>query len=364
MDCLDNIIGVTETDCDCLLQGAGSDELSAAQTSDSGVFLDGLEGFNLTYVKSGDDDCARGGLFERSLKAIENAKQDFKTNFLACVGSTYKPRIDPLTVQLAGTTFSGSLNLSENYAGLKLLPMQVKGAFISLRRVGIMVNTSVPVVIKVFSNENDSTLIYTSSPINATANTLTWATLAEPLELPMWSYNTNIRYWVVYALDGTYQPKNTSKDCGCAGAQRPYLRWMDYEGTKGNDDSNMASFQGTNGANGLSLDIDIRCKTQEIICGDENPLDFENDPDSMGIAFAIRFRAAARLYSEVLSSTNINRGTLLDREAAQKQVNEWNGLYTDWVNFLCGNVENGGNGCWVCRDTATTLHKSTIRATR
>lgn len=360
MDCLNQIIGLSQADCQCL---EGQPE--AYNESASGIFLDQLEGFNIEHIR-GADDCARGGYWDRMERAVANAKTDFKNNLLACIGTTYKPRIDPLRVQLGAPTFTGSLNLNTSYAGVKLRSMQIKAGYMIIERIGILVNASVPVTVVVYSNENGGTLIYQSSPIAATANTLTWAAPATPIELPMFSYQTDIKYYVMYALDGTYQPKENKKDCGCGGVQRPYLRYMDFEGIKGNDITNIENtFSSTgNVCNGIVLDVNLKCKASEIICSSERPLDFEDDSDSLGMAYAIRFRAAAILYEEVLSSTNLSRTTLVDREQMQANVTRWNEDYKNWINYLCGNINYSANGCYVCKDTATTLHKGTISAVR
>lgn len=362
LSCLNNIIGVSETDCECLIDGLGSDELAEVQVSNSGIFLDQLDGFNLKLLQ-GSDDCARGGLWDRALNAIRQAQKDFINGLFQCVGQTFKPRIDPLAMILGDSAYTGSHSYAAGtYAGIKIFPLQIKGGVIFIKRLGVIVNASVPVTIKIYSNEQGGTLVWQSSPANATANTLTWVVPEETIALPMWSYSRDIRYYLVYELDGTYQPKETKKDCGCGGVQRPYLRWMDFEGTKGTDPTSVDGFLHTASTNGLILDIDIKCKTSEVICNDERPIDFEYEPDAMGIAYAIRFRAAARLYTEHITSTNINRETMLDREAVSKAIEAWNAEYQKWVEYLCSNVEFNANGCWVCKDTATTLHKSHIRA--
>lgn len=360
MDCLNNIIGLSQTECQCLEgQPDGYNE------SASGIFLDELDGFNIEHIR-GADDCARGGYWDRMERAVTNAKTDFKSNLLACIGTTYKPRIDPLNVQLGAPNFTGSLNLNTNYAGVKLRSMQIKAGYMLINRIGILVNNSVPVTVVVYSNVNGGTLIYQSSPIAATANTLTWAAPATPIELPMFSYQTDIKYYVMLALDGTFQPKENKKDCGCGGVQRPYLKYMDFEGIKGNDITNIENtFNSTgNVCNGVVLDLSLKCKASEIICSSERPLDFEDDSDSQGMAFAIRFRAACILYEEVLSSTNLSRTTLVDREQMAANVARWTEDYKNWINYLCGNVNYEANGCYVCKDLATTLHKGYIAATR
>jgi hypothetical protein len=359
MECLDNIIGLSETTCPCFDDNKPSDY----NESKSGIYLDQLDGFNIELAGAADD-CARDGIWARMERAVRNAKFDYKNNLLGCIGTNFKPRIEPLSIQLGQSTFKGSANITNNYAGVKIMPLQIKGGVIIIKQIGVLVNASVPVTVKVFSNVHDnntnSTLVFQSPPINATADTLTWATLSTPLELPMWSYSANIRYWVVYDLDGTYQPKNNKGGCGCAGVQKPYLRWMDIAGAKGDDANNPESFNSTEYFNGIVLDVQIKCKASEIICNSEKELDFEDDGYAMNIAYAIRFRAAAKLYEEILNTGVINRYMLLNREYVEAKIKEWNGEYMNWVNYLCANTNLSTNDCLVCRTTQTTLIKANI----
>jgi hypothetical protein len=220
----------------------------------------------------------------------------------------------------------------------------------------VIVNASVPVTVKVYSNENGGTLVYTSTPINAVANTLTWATLTTPLELPMWSYNVSrIQYYVMFVMDGTFQPKSNLKDCGCGSVKRPWLRWVDFAGAKGTDTTSIDNFTETKELNGMILDVEIKCNQSDIICNSETPMDFTNDVRMMNMAYAIRFRAAALLYEEILNTGNINRYTLLNRDYMFNKIKEWNGEFINWVNYNCEHITLDVNDCFTCKDTNTTL---------
>lgn len=351
MDCLDNIIGLSQSECACLGEKPEDYDLSH-----SGVFVDQLDGFNIDMAMAADD-CARDGIWIRMERAVKNAKQDLTRDLLGCIGQNYKPRIQNYAGQLGDSQFSGSLNLSDNYAGVRILPLQIKGAYLTLKKIGVLVNTSTNVTVSVYSNENTSTLLYTSTPIPAVANTLTWASLATPLELPLFSFNTSIRYYVVMHLDGTFQPKANKKECGCSGTQRPWLRWLDYEGARGADVANPQNFTGTSELNGITLDVEVKCKTAEVICSSEKPLDFTNDSDALYLAYALRFRAGAKVYEELISTTKLNRYSLLNQPDMQRRIQEWNTGYMDCVNYLCSRADTniGVNDCLVCRDKETTL---------
>lgn len=360
MTCLDNIIGLSETTCTCFIDGS---EPTDYNKSNSGIYLDQLDGFNIEIAQAADD-CSRDGIWARMERAVRNAKFDYKNNLLGCIDTNYKPRINTLNVQLGQSTFQGSINTSYQFAGIKLMPMQIKGGVFIIKKIGIMINMSVPATIKIYSNVPDnnteSTLIYQSAPIPGVQDQLVWATLATPLELPMWAYEKWVKYYVVFDLDGTYQPKKNGKECGCNGTSKPYLQWMDYIGVVGNDINNPDNFSSTTEANGIVLDMTIKCRTADIICSDEYPLDFTDDSYALNMAYAIRFRAAAKLYEELLNTGVINRFTMLNREYVSQKVTDWNNEYMNWINYLCANANFDQNDCLICRTTSSSLVKTTI----
>lgn len=362
MSCLDNIIGLSETACDCL-----DPKPAGYNTSASGIYLDQLEGFNID-IAAAADDCARDGIWARMERARRNAIFDYKNNLLGCIGTNYKPKIDPLVAQLGESSYQGTLNVTKSFAGMKIYPLQLKGAVTILRRIGVIVNNSVPVTVRVYSNipsnGSSSTLLFQSPAINAVANQITWAQLATPLELPMSNYQKAIKYYVVFVMDGTFQPKDNRKDCGCGGAPKPYLQWLNIEGTEGNDVNDPDNtFSQTTSLNGISLDVQIKCRTADVICSDEYPLDFTDDGYAMNMAYAIRFRAGARLYEELLSTGKINRYTLLNRDYAARKIQEWNKEYTDWINYNCANTDLSRNECLTCRSTQTSLIRTHMGVT-
>jgi hypothetical protein len=364
MDCLENIIGLSQTTCECLTDSLpeGSDEGIDANTSESGVWLDELDGFNMNIV-DGAASCAAGSVWDIMNKARSGAIQDFKNDLLACVGASYKPRLENFHWQLGESSFKGTLNnVVGPYAGMRISPLQIKGGYIYIKRIGILINESTSVTVQIWSNENDGTLIFTSTPINTTADTLTWATLATPQALPMWSHNTeHIRYYVVMQMSGTFRPKSNKKDCGCSSKAKPYDKWLELTGVEGSDTSDMNGFRvNSTYLNGVVVDVDLKCKSAEFICSDEYPLDFENDGESLNKAIAIRFRAGARCYEKILSSDEINRQTMMKRDELRAYVDKWNAEYVNWIKYLCENVNIDVNDCLVCRVNKTSLIKSTI----
>lgn len=362
MECLKNIIGLSRTKCECLTDQlpTGSDEISDYNVSASGVFMDELPGFNIN-IASGADDCAKGGIWERMARAREAAILDYKTNLLGCLGTKYKSRINNFRAQLGQAKFQGNASLSTLYAGQKINPVRVRGGYFSINRIGILINQNANVIVYVYSDKNGSELIYSSTPIAATANTLTWAQLSTPLELPMSEDNQGgeINYYVVMGLNGTFQPKNNKKDCGCGGKKDPYTDWFSVSGITGNDMTNLDSLRSTsNSLNGIIVDIDVKCKVSEIVCSEEYPFDYENDTNALSTAYAIRYRANAILYQDLLGSDNINRFTMLNRDQLVLDIREWNDKFVEWVNYVCANTQNiHENDCLICKEGKNDIIK-------
>lgn len=361
MDCLSNIIGLSETTCECLTDliplGVTDVDVSA-----SGIFLDKLPGLNLN-VASGADDCAQGNIWQRMWDARKEAIEDYKTDLLQCVTLNYKPRIQNFSGNLGQTTFSGSMSLGSTFAGQKIIPYVVKGGYITVKRIGILIDQNANVTLQIYSNKNTSTLLFnTAVPIGALQNSLTWAVLTTPLELPMWDDSgLQIHYYIGMVLNGTFQPKKNKKDCGCSGAKEPYLNWMRIEGAHGNNTANPGSFTLNTELNGIVVDVDVKCKTLDVICNSQFPLDYENDAVARGMAKAIRFRAAAILIQNLINSDNINRFVLLDRTQLMNNIVEWNDKYVEWINYVCQNTNSlTNNDCLICKETKNALLKRSI----
>ena len=375
MECLNNVIGLSETECECNEEGRPEDY----NVSKSGIYLDRLDGFNFNFA-SGADDCQNGDLWARMAQAVEDAKTDYRNDLLGCVSRFYKPKFNTFTGQLGQSTFKANVNnLSADYAGIKITPAYIKGGFIIVNKIGIIINQNAPVTVQIWkqvSDSSDAEMVFGSTPINATADLVTWASgtvtpqypSGQPLvELPMWDESGNyVRYYAVMLLNGTFKPKNNKKDCGCGGSSntKPYIRWMDFSGVYGDNILDPSSFKnnGDSVLNGITLKVEVKCKVSDIICSSEYPMDYENDGNALNMAYAIRFRAGVHLFEYLLSSDNINRFTLMNREAAGAKIKEWSAAYSQYIEDTCKNTNRlFENDCLVCRDAQNTVIKKGIR---
>lgn len=355
MECLENVIKLSQTTCECF-----ADAPEDYNVGKSDIYLDELEGLTLDLV-SGSRNCEQGNIWEMMAKARTNATKQFKADLLSCVGITYKSKRNNYKGLVGNVSFTQTLNYTENMSGLAGKFSNIIGGTMIINRIGLLFSMTSTFNVSIYSSDDLTTPIATY-PVTSAANSLQYVTLSTPLELPLWSNQTSIiTYYVVYDLIGTYKPKNNKADCGCSNKQAvAYKTWGNFYGIKGNNSSSLDSFNTTTEFNGLVLDVDFKCDTKRLICSDDMPLDFENDGRAMQIAYCIRFQAGYLLAQLILDSQEVNRYTLLDREALYGKRNYYKKKYEDWIAYLCENTEITNTDCLICRPNNNFV-KGTIR---
>lgn len=342
-DCLTNIIKLSRTTCECADLGDVPSDYDEGQSE---IYLDELDGINLKMVGS-IADCEKGGLWDLMAWARDEAAKQFKADLLSCINSNYTSRRPIYSGLLGQSTFTGSLSLSESKAGIIVTFPQIKGGTMKVKRIGLAINASTAVVVDVFNNDANQTTPIASYTINSTANTLIYATLGTPLELPMWSNNVNrLEYYFVYSRVG-FQPKDMKGDCGCGGVAPGWKSWASVKGIKGSG-TIYSQYSTDKYLNGILLDVDFRCQTSQLICSDDKPLDFDNDGWDMQIGYANRWKAGELLLQKMLDSPELNRYTMMDREKTYGMRNHARKMYNDFIQYLCENKEIS-TGCLVCK---------------
>lgn len=346
MACLDNIIKLSRTECECFDNG----KPLTYNEGQSEIYLDELEGLSLEGLQ-GTENCEKGTIWDMMDRARTNATLMFKNDLLACLESNYSDKRKNYKGLIGDTTFNSTLNFSQQKAGLKLLPYEIVGGYLTLNRIGLVFNAVGSLTIDIYSNEDYDTPI-ASYNVTTAANTVQYVELATPLKLPLWSEKVSqLEYYVVYETNPSVMPKNVKENCGCTKKSLVYYKnWVSVQGIRGSSSTQYNMFSSSNAKemNGLILDVEFTCKKDRLICSDEYPLDFNNGRVNQ-IAYAVRFKAAAMLVQMILDSPAINRYTLLGREALYGKRNHYNAQYEKWVSYLCENTEITNQDCLICK---------------
>lgn len=337
-DCLDDIIGLSRSECECFDV--------PTNISLSGLYMDEIDGLDLNSI-NGAADCAQGSLFDLMRKAREQAIIGFKTDYTTTISNKWKMGRANFKGQIGNDKFSAAYTIG-NVAGHRYVMAPIKNGVFKISRLGVLFNNTGTVNISIYSNLQDSAL-YTYNNVPTVAGKLTWYSLDAAIELPMYDAGKDyVEYFIVYDNPG-FNPKangfrccSTTLSFSCSNpafknvnndARFNYANWCEVTGVNGADIDTIrdATPSFNNNAMGLVVDGELRCNMRAIACND---LDFENGVIPKVIAYAVWYRACAYLAEAILSTGQLSRYTMLDRERLYGKRNEYRKAYNDRLDWL------------------------------
>lgn len=352
--CLETVIGLSQTECNCV-----EDLPTDYNESDSGIYLDELEGLSLKLADSAAD-CGRGSLWDILQTARTNAIFTFKGDLLVQIGSQYKKTLESNTYAIGSQKYTTAYNPNTVYAGLRIVPRQIVNGKIKINTVSLIFNTTIVVQCHIFNNLSDTAL--QSFTVSCTANRVS-SSSALNYELPMYVSGDEVEYFLVYELPVTARPLQNKIVCSsclhwdikccqtaCFGNRTAKDQlWNNnlmiggISGDTWDDLDNQTGISNQN--NGVIINLTLNCDYEDIVCSN---LDFTNGGLPMAIATAVQLRAGAMVCDAVLSSGNINRYIMLDRERIQAKRIEYLSEYGKRVTWLSQNIDVSENGCYQC----------------
>jgi hypothetical protein len=367
LDCFNYTVGLSQTECACY----DTDKPTDFNTSDSNLFLDQV--IDLQYPKSAAD-CGSGNLWELLHQAREEGKMGWRTSVMQYIGQRSVRKRAYFSGSIGDDRHNNTKHtLTDNFAGLTWKCATVRGAKMRLKRIGMFFEAATNMDLILYGNESDTPIAtYNVTPA---ANRVEWYTLPTPLELPL---NRDIaryqQYWLVYQPSLTARPYQQKITCGCNGldtvnkwcekpeflnlktpeARHNWLEWMIISGTRGQLITQREThWSHTNQGYGLFLDVEFVCDANEVLCAGE--LDYENDDLAMVQAYGLRFEMGVKLIDRILSSTKLNRYTMLDREALYGKRSHFKKEADTRAQYVAQQLTekeriNLVNDCLTCRD--------------
>jgi len=350
MDCLDNIIGISRSECECLT----ADLPEGYTESNSGLYMDELpeSPVSLAAIKS-IQDCGKdmGAILTQ---ARANAILQFKTDLYKHLALMYKPRANPYTGLIGKKTGSSALNITKAYAGLILAGKSFKGATLQISKVWANFTTDASInllILKVRRGETDIELLETIT-IESTASGINENVV--DISLPMWDdTGKDINYYLLYASAGL-TPKDNPVSCGCGISEYDLHVFLKPKGYL--SDTIAPGGQQTNYANGIVLDVDVRCNTQDIICQAYRVNEFIK----VAVEWTILRKSVVNLINGVLHSDAITRYTQGKREQMYYDKGSLDKKYNNDVQWIAENMSMGLNDCFICNETSAPFYMGGI----
>lgn len=355
-DCLIDIVGISRKDCSCLEQdleipaeGETPADNEWYKKSTSGFYVDELEG--VVSIDTVKDVVSCQGLPDYFKTKIANSIRDVADDVSAQISERYTKK-ESNYVGFIGSKISGkALSLvATGYAGMKINISNPKaGGVIVLHGIGMLLNTTSEFNVFIYRRYVDLNLfelVDTIEGVNSTANGYTENTFEDKILLPMEIDNEgDIEYYFLYELNGM-SPRDNLASCGCGRRERTLKSIIDYSGVSGDVLEEMGYWNSSSYANGIALDAEIRCNSEELICKMFNA----SGEWAKYIAHAVLFKMGWRMGKDVISTNKITQETMSNREGVEANILEFDSEYWTRIRWLAQNVNIELNDCYSCNN--------------
>lgn len=349
MDCLSEIIGITNTDCPCIIDGLEPSEIEAIRRSTSGLYLDELEGGLSMRGVSQIDSCQ--DFAQMSLGARDVAVKKLYADIMATLNQKYKTSKGSFTGSIGRPSYTANINVSNRYQYLRLRPLEFTDALLKVSAIRLIVDRVIDTTVKIIQTQTDGnqgTEIF-SQAVTTGANTYTNIPLgAAALELPLVVNGEIQEYYVVWDRGTTEaKPKDLKISCNCGGGVTGFDKYVHVQGGE-MDNIDMLGIKTKGGfTQGLSLDVDIRCVPGKLICRE-----YDNDNAiAVTMAWATMYKAGEILIESVMGSAEVNRYTMMNREYLWGKRNHFRKEYDSRIMYLSTVIDVSSSDCFICRES-------------
>lgn len=349
MDCLNNVIGLTDRTCDCW-DDTKPESWEDVNASETGLYVTdpeyGYEALDRIFANA---DCGDGSIWDLLFKARAKAVTNFVTDLGAQIQSLYKNR-----AQFSGTigrpVSSRADTPGGEYVGMILYPRLLNGAKFIVTHIHLGTNHTGDIDVILTSNNGD---FFTDVPTTVTgvANRFVRQAVETPIELPFFSIyrEGDLRYYAYYSTAGkTIAPLDNS--FYCCGGKAKHEQFLQAGGFSIDSltDLEDKTARGSR-ANGLALEGYLYCSGLDWLCELDKVGGYSL---RMVVARAIQMKAAALLYAMDQDSTRINRFTDPSSGSVDRMV-RLNELYFNQILWISQNLPITAVDCLLCNDRAT-----------
>ena len=337
---MSSIIGLTRQEDGCV---SGYD--ASFSQSDSGLFMNELQGMSLKILDSLDADPE---IWIKMSNARENGINTFKTDIFSEILKYNEYTRQKFSGDIGRRQFNQVIT-KYPYHGMRMFS-DVKGGIFTLRGITLNLNTTETVNLLIY---DDFELLYTIT-IDSVAGKPKLNTIT-PIE-----FNLIGDLYFIFAPIGT--PYNNKMTCGCGGYRwcfnrdRPCYKgskdnwtlWAMIGGITGSDLNERDDWFVGQYAQGMRLHGDFRCDATNILCSESS--DFVNNEVDRAMAFAILYKSAEYLTYDIMNSGEVSRWTLLGKDdVLNENMKYYQDRYVAMIDFIAQNIEPDRSECLRCK---------------
>lgn len=331
MDCLNTLIGLSQTDCACY-------DTPPDTTSDSGLYIDEARGFNLDLIKG--NDCKDGNIWEILEKARTSAIQALEMDLRKCLLMDKSDRYSNCSGQFISSKLKGTASTND-FVAVKIDPHGIEGLQLNITKLGLLVSTAGTVNWFVYSSEDFTTPIASGSQaVVPSGMNLFDVDVCLDLGDKCEYYD----YYIVIEKNGVATKSNQIWCRPCNGGEQCTSKFYGKCGISGNDINQIESWTNHgNYANGIIYVGDIVCDVDlcDYLVSKKNPM-------YMWIATALQLKAAEIAYYNVINSGDFSRFTTLNMDCLSGQLVDYKTWYEENINYICQELGKQNHPCLTC----------------
>ena len=365
LDCLNKIVGLSNTACNCW-DASKPVDFNTLNQSTSGLFVSQPDTIPIRWTNSAAD-CENGGVWALIEQARDKAVRDLLSDYLAETKRVKQEQFLPFT-KIGDSYYKQAETVQDTVAGVWLEPYNIRGAKLRFDSIdiafwdGIAAPTSVDV--SIYSSLNLALPIATATA-NVTGNKQYFtATFASPVVIDLGNIrdDLNERLYIAYTIPVGARPvkNNIEKGCQCNSRtkyrENPFLQILCAGGVQADSIANLTSnTYGSATMNGLVLNASMECDYYSWLCelaqkpNDATLIGGQRLSLGMALADGIQAKAIYNLAASILMSGRINHYTMvLDPKQLYQIQNHFIKIYRMAIKNLVYYMPADVSDCLVC----------------
>lgn len=303
-------------------------------------------------------------LYPMTQEAITVATKTLTDDLVLKLNHQYNKSRNTFIGNVGRQSFAQTLPSGGRYKGIRLRPVDVSDAVITLTRFMLIGNATGNLTVRLMKAPYKSAIgtEVTSWVVPVVANAYATNTLATALKLPLVENSEAVEYWLYYdteEIPGGFRPKDNTIECStCPKQGGPRLTdYLDADGVDFEDPAGGLNFAVPSSySNGFILDVAIKCDNESLFCREYN----QDDAVAVTMAWATLYKGGELLIESVLKSTDINRFTTQNREYLWGKRNHFRAQYEERLTYLAATIDVTASNCYVCRNLTNQPFHATI----
>ena len=342
--CLDTIIGLAPSECDCDgTPPAGFD------TSDSGHYLTDVEyGFPVRFAVDALRNCTEDDIWDALANARTEAIRDFEIDISNELKVARETTFKAWRGVIGETSAKRTDSTGKTYAGVQIRPNErsIDKSFV-IKAIWAGFTTATTVDVTISSNAIGFTPV--TKTLTTVANRFNRNALDTPVVIDLYNNaQPGLTYALTYNADGLAAMGNR-KHCSC-GKLPGWTSTMRVDGFASDE---LLSQTGDHYDRrycstrmwGLALEGYFACDDTAFICNLDE-LGRVNLKSMLGRA--ISYKVSLKLMLKADKSEKINQFTLLGGEERAARIQMYSEAYNDILQYIARNAPTGSSSCWGC----------------